>query len=68
VTPLRTISKQLKLEGKQVGRYKVRNLMKEAGIVSKQSRKHRYKAANQEAKIAANLLKREFAVKKPNQI
>ncbi|MCS5708807.1 DDE-type integrase/transposase/recombinase [Candidatus Berkiella cookevillensis] len=60
----RTISAQLKVEGVFVGRF----LMKEAGIVSKQARKHKYKASGQSALIAANELKRELKVKQPNQV
>ena len=42
--------------------------MKEAGIVSKQARKHKSKPAGQSALIAPNELNREFRVKKPNQV
>lgn len=42
----RTIKARLQQEGECIGRYKVRSLMKEAHIASKQpSRKHRYKTA-----------------------
>ncbi len=34
--------------GYQIGRFKVRNLMKEAGLVSKQPGAHRYKVAQSE--------------------
>ena len=42
--------------------------MKEAKIKSKQPNKHKYKIAEDESKIAPNLLKREFNVKAPNQV
>jgi putative transposase len=64
----RTIAGQLTQAGLKVGRYKAKNLMKEANIVSTQQRKHRYKIADQESKIAPNLLQREFTVTAPNTI
>jgi putative transposase len=42
--------------------------MKEAGIVSTQWRKHRYKIADHESKVAPNLLRREFTVEVPNKV
>lgn len=42
--------------------------MKECGVVSKQERKHSYKASGQNAILAPNLLNRAFNVKKPNQV
>jgi putative transposase len=41
--------------------------LKEANLVSKQPYKHRYKMAEDESKIAPNLLPREFTVDGPNQ-
>uniref|UniRef100_A0A0Q9YSA6 Integrase core domain protein n=1 Tax=Candidatus Berkiella aquae TaxID=295108 RepID=A0A0Q9YSA6_9GAMM len=64
----RTISKRLQFENVSVGRYKIRKLMKEIGLVSKQPGAHRYKPIRQEALIAPNLLKQEFKVHKPNQV
>jgi putative transposase len=64
----RTIAGQLTQAGLKVGRFKAKNLMKEANIVSTQQRKHRYKIAAQESKIAPNLLQREFAVTAPNTV
>jgi|TARA_B100002019_G_C21225990_1_gene577392 putative transposase len=63
----RTISGQLKTEGEKVGRYKARSLMREAGLVSKQHKKHRYRLAKEESVIAENHLNREFTVEKPDQ-
>lgn len=42
--------------------------MKEASLVSKQAREHRYKSTGDEGLIAPNLLKREFKVEKPNKV
>ena len=64
----RTIAGQLTQSGEAVGRYKAGNLMKEAGIKSKQPNKHKYKIAEDESKIAPNLLQREFAVKAPDKV
>jgi len=64
----RTISGQLTQAGDKVGRYKARRLMREANISSKQPHKHKYKIAEDESKIAPNLLKREFCVNAPNKV
>ena len=64
----RVIAKQLTLDGNKTGRYKVRSLMKEAGIRSKQPNKHKYKIAEDESRIAPNILQRQFNVAAPNQI
>ena len=64
----RTISGQLKQAGEKVGRYKARSLMKEAGLVSKQQRRHRYRVAEDESVIAPNHLARKFTVTKANQV
>jgi putative transposase len=64
----RTISGQLKEEGESVGRYKARSLMREAGLVSKQHKPHRYRVAEEESVIAPNHLDRNFSVNGPNQV
>ena len=64
----RTISGQLKQQGEHVGRYKAASIMREADIQSKQTRKHKYKIAEEESKIAPNLLNRQFKVKAPNKV
>ncbi len=64
----RTISGMLKQQGESVGRYKARSLMKEAGLVSKQQKQHRYKVADKPAQVAQNHLNREFTVYHPNQV
>ena len=64
----RTIAGKLTQGGDRVGRYKAANLMKESGLVSKQPHKHRYKIAEDESKIAPNVLQREFVVDAPNTV
>lgn len=64
----RTISGQLKKDHENVGRYKARSLMKEAGIVSKQQKRHRYQILDNESVIAPNHLAREFNVTQANKI
>jgi len=54
--------------GHQIGRFKVRRLMKEAGLASKQPGSHVYKVARAERPDIPNLLAREFAVPRPNQV
>lgn len=64
----RTIAGQLKQQGENIGRYKVRSLMKEADIRSKQPGKHRYKVATKPSDIAPNHLDRQFEVKEANHV
>jgi putative transposase len=63
----RTIAGQLNQRGETVGRYKAASLMIEAGIVSTQPRKHRYKITGDESS-APDLLKRQFNVEGKNQV
>jgi putative transposase len=64
----RTIVSKLVEGGIEIGRYKVRHLMKEAGLVSKQPRPHAYKVATQERPDIPNRLNQEFDVSAPNQV
>jgi len=65
----RVIAAQLGQNGETIGRHKVANLMKEAGIASKQPNKqHRYKVADKVSTIADNVLHRQFDVTAPNQV
>jgi putative transposase len=64
----RTIAGQLTQAGEKVGRHKAKNLMNEANIESKQPNKPKYKVAEEESKIAPNLLQREFNVDAPNKV
>lgn len=54
--------------GVAIGRYKVRGLMQELGLVSKQPGSHTYKQATVERLDIPNLLNREFDVSAPNQV
>ncbi len=58
----------MRVLGHQIGRFKVRRLMKEAGLESKQSGSHTYKVARSERPNIPNLLAREFAVQQPKQV
>ncbi|WP_371365441.1 IS3 family transposase [Pseudomonas sp. QL9] len=64
----RTLSAALRNEGFPAGRYLAARLMKEAGLVSTQRRKHRYRVAKEHSAIAANELARRFNVSRPNQV
>lgn len=64
----RSISGKLKEQGEQVGRFKVRSLMKEANIESKQPGKRKYRSALTPSDIADNVLNRNFTAQKPNQL
>ena len=64
----RTIAGQLKHQGEQIGRYRVRSLMKEAHLSSKQPGKHRYKVLNKPSDIADNHLNRQFKVDQADEV
>jgi putative transposase len=64
----RTIRDMLQAEGTEIGRFKVRNLMREAGLISKQPGGHRYKHATVERVDIPNRLNREFAVSRPDTV
>lgn len=64
----RSITGLMQEDGYQVGRFKVRRLMKELGLVSKQPGSHAYKQATVERIDIPNHLNREFAVAMPNQV
>ena len=64
----RTIKYMLNELGVRVGRYKVRRLMAELGLVCKQPGPHAYKQATVERLDIPNVLNREFAVSSPNQV
>ena len=64
----RTISGMLKLQGEPVGRYKAASLMKAAGLVSKQLKKHRYRLPGEVSIVTDNILNRQFTVDRPNQV
>lgn len=64
----RTLAKQLQAGGHDVGRFMARSLMREAGIVSRQRRRHKYKSPGVEALVAPHVLKRKFDVTAVNQV
>ncbi len=58
----------LRAEGFQIGRFLVRRLMKEVGLVCKQPGNHRYRQATIERPDIPNQLVRSFQVDTPNQV
>ena len=64
----RTILSKMLEDNENIGRFKVRSLMKEAGLVSKQPRPPAYKTAKVERPDIPNHLDRQFDVKQPNQV
>lgn len=52
----------------EMGLFKIRKLMQEANLVSKQPGKHRYKIANEVRLDIPNELDRQFTVSAPNQV
>lgn len=55
-------------DGISIGRFKVRRLMKEAGLICKQPGPHAYKQATVERPDIPNNLNRKFTVPTPNQV
>ena len=64
----RTLVSMLRSENIEIGRFKVRKIMQEAKLVSKQPGFHQYKHAKSERPDIPNLLKREFSVTTPNRV
>ena len=64
----RTLHRTLQNAGEKIGRFKVRRLMREMELESKQPGKHRYKLAVKPSDITDNKLNRQFTVAKPNQV
>lgn len=64
----RTLAKELPAKGHRVGRHMARSLMREAGVVSHQRRRHKYKSSGVEALVAPHVLKRKFDVTAMNQV
>jgi putative transposase len=62
------LSLLLRREGENVGRYKAGRLMKEAGLVSRQPGKHRYRLCNRQSNLAENHLSRNFTVNAPDNV
>ncbi|MCT1273595.1 IS3-like element IS222 family transposase [Pseudomonas aeruginosa] len=64
----RSILGMLREEGVTIGRFRVRRLMRELCLVSKQPGSHAYKQATVERPDIPNRLNREFATEHPNQV
>lgn len=64
----RTLLGMMRALGYQIGCFKVRSLMKEAGIISKQPGPHRYQTARTERLDIPNHLNREFDVSAPDSV
>jgi putative transposase len=64
----RTITEVLQADGMNIGRYKVRKLMQEAGLICKQPGPHAYKQAIVERPDIPNHLDRQFNVSRPDQV
>lgn len=64
----RTIKSMLSEEGVVIGRFKVRRLMSELGLICKQPGPHAYKQATVERPDIPNHLARVFATERPNQV
>ncbi|SMC30027.1 putative transposase [Andreprevotia lacus DSM 23236] len=64
----RSLVSMLVAEGFQLGRYKVRRLMQEAGLRSKQPGSHQYRSPQGERPDLPNRLARDFAPAQPNQV
>ena len=65
----RRITKQLKDEDHQIGRYKVRRLMRELGLKAKVPRRYKVTTDSRHGfSVAPNILNRNFEVKKPNKV
>ncbi|WP_141121762.1 IS3 family transposase [Pseudomonas aeruginosa] len=64
----RSILGMLREEGVTIGRFRVRRLMRELGLVSKQPGSHAYRQAMVERPDIPNRLNREFATEHPNQV
>jgi transposase InsO family protein len=64
----RRVLKQLKAEGHQLGRYKVRRLMRELGLKAKSPKRYKVTTDSRHSfPVAPNLLNRKFDVDEPNR-
>jgi putative transposase len=64
----RSLLSLMRDDGEQLGRFKVRSLMRELDLVSKQPGSHAYNRATVERLDTPNILNREFDVPAPNQV
>lgn len=58
----------MKEDRMQIGRFKVRKLMREMNLISKQPGSHAYKKATVERLDIPNALDREFNARSPNKV
>lgn len=63
----RSILGMLREDGVSIGRFRVRRLMRELSLVSKQSGSHAYKQATVERPDIPNRLNRAFTTERPNR-
>ena len=64
----RSIMLMMKEDGMQIGRFKVRQLMREMNLISEQPGSHAYKKATVERPDIPNVLEREFSMASPNKV
>lgn len=64
----RSIMLMMKEDGMQIGRFKVRKLMREMNLISKQPGSHAYKKATVERPDILNVLDLEFIVASPDEV
>ncbi len=64
----RSIVSIMQADGEQVGRFKVRSLMRALGLISNQPGSHFYKKATVERPDIQNILNQKFDVPAPNQV
>ena len=65
----RRIARQLNDEGHQIGRYKVRRLMRELGLKAKAPRRYKVTTDSRHGfSVAPNLLNRNFDIEEPNKV
>ncbi|MBH3362910.1 IS3 family transposase [Pseudomonas sp. URMO17WK12:I11] len=64
----RSIMLMMRADGIEIGRFKVRKLMNEMKLISKQPGSHAYKKATVERPDIPNVLDREFTVSAPNEV
>ena len=65
----RRMLEQLRSEGHQIGRYKVRRLMRDLGLKAKIRRRFKITTESRHSfPVAANILNRKFDVEKPNHV
>lgn len=64
----RSIMFMMREDGIEIGRFKVRKLMSDMKLISKQPGSHAYKKATVERPDIPNILDREFTVSAPNEV